>query len=69
MHSEHPELIQDMYWDEVLPQELPYTVASEQYRRDPPQGSTFGIEIPVTEQEILPPLEEDKVDKIISYFY
>lgn len=58
MHSEHPELIQDMYWDEIFPQELPYTVASEQFRRDPPQGSTAHIEVPDAEQEFLPLLEE-----------
>ncbi|ROT82589.1 putative Bestrophin-2, partial [Penaeus vannamei] len=58
MHSEHPELIQDMYWDEIFPQELPYTVASEQFRREPPQGSTAHIEVPEPDQEFLPLLEE-----------
>ncbi|CAL4124484.1 unnamed protein product, partial [Meganyctiphanes norvegica] len=59
MHAEHPELIQDIYWDEVFPQELPYTIASEQYRRDPPQGSTFDMEIPEADQEFLPMVEEE----------
>ncbi|XP_042237651.1 uncharacterized protein LOC121876534 isoform X2 [Homarus americanus] len=59
MHCEHPELIQDMYWDEVFPQELPYTIASEAYRREPPQGSTANIEVPETEQEFLPMMEEE----------
>ncbi|XP_064077405.1 bestrophin-4-like [Macrobrachium nipponense] len=27
MHEEHPELIQDIYWEEVFPAELPYTIA------------------------------------------
>ncbi|XP_063596336.1 bestrophin-3-like isoform X2 [Penaeus indicus] len=58
MHSEHPELIQDMYWDEIFPQELPYTVAAEQFRREPPQGSTAHIEVPEPDQEFLPLLEE-----------
>lgn len=39
MHEEHPELLKDQYWDEVVPKELPYTVASEHYRRTEPKGS------------------------------
>lgn len=29
----------DQYWEEVVPKDLPYTVASEHYRRDEPKGS------------------------------
>ena len=32
MHAEHPELVRDQYWEEGVPDELPYTVASEQFR-------------------------------------
>lgn len=39
MHEEHPELLKDQYWDEVVPKDLPYTVASEHYRREEPKGS------------------------------
>ena len=39
MHEEHPELLKDQYWDEVVPKDLPYTLASEQYRREEPKGS------------------------------
>ncbi|XP_058059506.1 bestrophin-2 isoform X2 [Anopheles bellator] len=39
MHDEHPELLKDQYWDEVVPKDLPYTVASEHYRREEPKGS------------------------------
>ncbi|XP_017957670.1 bestrophin homolog 14 isoform X2 [Drosophila navojoa] len=39
MHEEHPELLRDQYWECVVPKELPYTVASEHYRRDEPKGS------------------------------
>lgn len=39
MHEEHPELLKDQYWDEVVPRDLPYTVASEHYRRYEPKGS------------------------------
>lgn len=46
MHHEHPELIKDQYWDEVLPAELPYTVASEPFREEHPQPSTANMDIP-----------------------
>ncbi|CAB0005549.1 unnamed protein product [Nesidiocoris tenuis] len=39
MHEEHPELLKDQYWDEVVPKDLPYTIASEHYRRHEPKGS------------------------------
>ncbi|XP_071446211.1 uncharacterized protein Best2 [Hetaerina americana] len=39
MHEEHPELLKDQYWEEVVPRDLPYTVASEHYRRTEPKGS------------------------------
>ncbi|KAH8301982.1 hypothetical protein KR044_001477 [Drosophila immigrans] len=39
MHEEHPELLRDQYWECVVPKELPYTLASEHYRRDEPKGS------------------------------
>lgn len=39
MHEEHPELLKDQYWDQVVPVDLPYTVASEHYRRTEPKGS------------------------------
>lgn len=39
MHEEHPELLRDQYWEEVVPRDLPYTVASEHYRRHEPPGS------------------------------
>lgn len=39
MHEEHPELLKDQYWEEVVPKDLPYTVASEHYRKQEPKGS------------------------------
>ncbi|CAL4123145.1 unnamed protein product, partial [Meganyctiphanes norvegica] len=59
MHSEHPDLVQDIYWDEVFPAELPYTIASEQFRREPPQGSTANLEVADEDMEFLPMLEEE----------
>ncbi|XP_034109379.2 bestrophin-4 [Drosophila albomicans] len=38
MHQEHPQLLKDQYWDEVFPNELPYT--DESKRPVPPQNST-----------------------------
>ena len=43
MHSEHPELIKDAYWDS-MDFVLPYTAATEQYKMDPYLGSTNEIE-------------------------
>ena len=42
MHSDHPELIKDQYWDEV-DFELPYTAAAEQFKMDPHMGSAVDI--------------------------
>ncbi|KAJ3658363.1 hypothetical protein Zmor_010106 [Zophobas morio] len=41
MHHEHPELIRDQYWDEVLPTELPYT--EETQKEMHPLPSTANI--------------------------
>lgn len=45
MHQEHPELLKDQFWDEVVPKELPYTVASEHYRREEPKGSAENYKV------------------------
>lgn len=45
MHEEHPELLKDQYWEEVVPTELPYTVASEHYRRYEPKGSAENYKV------------------------
>lgn len=45
MHDEHPELLKDQYWDQVVPTELPYTVASEHYRRSEPKGSAENYKV------------------------
>lgn len=49
MHEEHPELLKDQYWDEVVPKDLPYTVASEHYRRHEPKGSAEFFKVKETE--------------------
>lgn len=45
MHEEHPELLKDQFWDDVVPKDLPYTVASEHYRREEPKGSADSYKI------------------------
>ncbi|XP_074028348.1 bestrophin family protein [Leptinotarsa decemlineata] len=45
MHEEHPELLKDQYWDDVVPKDLPYTVASEHYRRQEPKCSADSYKI------------------------
>ncbi|XP_069685769.1 bestrophin-4 [Periplaneta americana] len=45
MHEEHPELLKDQYWEEVVPKDLPYTVASEHYRRTEPKGSAENFRV------------------------
>ena len=43
MHAEHPELVKDAFWDEGVPEELPYTLASEEFRAEPWQGSAAEV--------------------------
>lgn len=45
MHEEHPELLKDQYWEQVVPQDLPYNIASERYRKTEPQGSTASLKV------------------------
>lgn len=45
MHHEHPELIKDQYWDGV-PAELPYSLATENQREQPPEHSTARVTVP-----------------------
>ncbi|XP_075726453.1 bestrophin-2 [Rhipicephalus microplus] len=46
MHQNHPELLKDQYWNEVLAPELPYTLASSRFYCFPHQGSTACMIIP-----------------------
>ncbi|KAJ8913440.1 hypothetical protein NQ315_017184 [Exocentrus adspersus] len=55
MHHEHPELVKDQYWDEVFPQELPYTAASEAFRDTHPLPSTANIATRPQDQEFVGP--------------
>lgn len=45
MHHDHPELIKDQYWDDIFPNELPYTIATERFREEHPEPSTAKIDV------------------------
>ncbi len=64
MHHEHPELIKDQYWDDVFPPELPYTLAAEQYREEPPGHSTDKIQVSKQNGEIVPHQSLLKLDEM-----
>jgi len=38
-HDNCPELLQDKYWDECIPKEIPYTVGAEKYKKEEFIGS------------------------------
>lgn len=67
MHHEHPELVRDQYWDEVFPQELPYTVATQAFKDTHPLPSTANISVRPQDQEIIGPPSSLKVDDMQSY--
>ena len=61
MHAEHPELVKDQFWDEGIPDELPYTLAAEECRpAEPWLGSTAEVEITGEQGEFI---VMDKVDE------
>lgn len=61
MHHDHPELVKDQYWDEVFPQELPYTLASEPFRESHPEPSTANITVKPKEAGIVQPPSSVKI--------
>lgn len=65
MHHEHPELIKDQYWDEIFPNQLPYTAGTERFREEHPAPSTAKIEVSKT--EAMPTnLSSVKVDEMVG---
>ena len=38
-HDECPTLLQDKYWDECIPREIPYTVGAAKYKKEEFVGS------------------------------
>lgn len=67
MHHEHPQLVRDQYWDEIFPQELPYTLASEPFREKHPEPSTANINVKNHEAEPIIAPNSIKIDDGIPY--
>lgn len=67
MHHEHPQLVRDQYWDEIFPQELPYTLASEPFREKHPEPSTANIYVKNHEAEPIIPPNSVKIDDGVPY--
>ena len=63
MHAEHPDLVEDKYWDTTFP-ELPYTVAANTVNNleNPFIGATENIELTGSEAEFLP-LNDSNTDE------
>jgi len=62
MHAEHPELVKDQFWDEGIPDELPYTLAAEECRPSEPWlGSTADVIVSAEQGEFvhMDKIEED----------
>lgn len=53
MHHEHPKLMKDQYWTKGAPNQLPHTLASEQFKREYPVLSTNGITVEGINAEIV----------------
>ena len=64
MHAEHPELVKDQFWDEGVPDELPYTIAAEEFRGQEWLGSTAEVEVPEEQSEFvyLDKIDEEEID-------
>ena len=55
MHQENPKLLKDMYFDKKVPENLPYTKETENYRKDEPKGSAE--------------VKEEQADNLSSTYY
>lgn len=49
MHNEHPELLKDQFWDEVVPKELIYNQGASHLRREEPKGSAENFKVKDTD--------------------
>ncbi|KAF2899517.1 hypothetical protein ILUMI_06652 [Ignelater luminosus] len=54
IYHEHPKLMKDQYWTKMAPNQLPHTLASEQFKGEYPVLSTKGIAVEGINAEILP---------------
>lgn len=58
IHQQHPKLVKDPYWNQVAPNSLPFTKASQNYMQEYPFPSTLNVKVEKTDQDIL--LSEDE---------
>lgn len=68
MHHQHPKLMRDHYFAEVAPNQLPYTIASEQYAEEYPKFSASTVNIPQNVQNIIDP-DDETVSYIFKHFF
>lgn len=69
MHHDHPELLKDQYWDEIVT-ELPHTVASMNNREEPPVPSTDRVEVSANKAEIVNVMPSSiKIDEMVGKSY
>ena len=61
-----PQPVRDVHWDIGIPSELPYTVASLPFRGSVPETASFGITVPIAEQQIVEETDLDKTQVCIA---
>ena len=62
MHAEHPELVRDQFWEEGIPEELPYTLAAQQTRSGQPWAeSTADVRMSPRLAEFLKEESEEEI--------
>ena len=64
-----PQPVRDVHWDIGIPSELPYTVASLPFRGTVPETSSFGITVPIADQQIVEETEQDKSQVCTTYTF
>lgn len=54
VHENHPDLMKDAYWEEVVPDELPYTEAAKPtHHSEPFMGSTRYVDVPMDQRNFI----------------
>ena len=63
-HDESPELLQDLYWDMTIPQDIPYTLAAEKYKGGEFVGSAEATLQVKESEKVYATVKTDNVPKI-----
>ncbi|KAF6202441.1 hypothetical protein GE061_004840 [Apolygus lucorum] len=53
VHENHPDIMKDPYWEEVVPEELPYTEAAKPTHTEPFMGSTRYVDVPMDQRNFV----------------